>query len=213
MLIKKLQVNNFGKLKNLKIELKNGINVVYGKNESGKSTLLEFLTSIFYGINKNSKYVPWEGEEFSGKISYELDNGEEIEVYRDFTKKNPQIFDKNANDISKEFLIDKQEGNKFFYEQTKVDRQMFNMSNVIHQQEVVLDSKTQNTLIQKLSNIILTGEDNISYQKVLRKTKQKTSRRNRNTKKPNKTIIYGKTKCRKTRKRKTRIRKINSSQI
>ena len=39
--------------------------------------------------------------EFSGKISYELDNKKELEVYRNFTKKNPQIFDKEANDISK----------------------------------------------------------------------------------------------------------------
>lgn len=109
--------------------------------------------------------------EFSGKISYELDNKEEFEVYRNFTKKNPQVFDKEANDISKEFTIDKSEGNKFFYEQTKADEELFNMSMVIHQQEVVLDSKSQNTLIQKASNIILTGEDSVSYKEVLRKIK------------------------------------------
>ena len=109
--------------------------------------------------------------EFSGKISYELDNKKELEVYRNFTKKNPQIFDKEANDISKEFTIDKNEGNKFFYEQTKVDEELFNMSMVIHQQEVILDSRSQNTLIQKASNIMLTGEDNVSYKEVLREIK------------------------------------------
>ena len=36
MLIKKIQVNNFGKLKNKEIELKNGINIIYGENESGR---------------------------------------------------------------------------------------------------------------------------------------------------------------------------------
>lgn len=180
MLIKRIQVNNFGKLKNKEIELKNGINVIYGDNESGKSTLLDFIVSMFYGVSKNKagkeisnydKYMPWDEGEFSGKISYELDSGEEFEVYRNFTKKNPQIFDKNANDISKNFMIDKTEGNKFFFEQTKVDEELFNMVMVIHQQEVRLDSKSQNTLIQKASNIMLTGEDNVSYQKVLRKIK------------------------------------------
>ncbi len=135
---------------------------------------------MFYGIDKTKsgkeisdydKYFPWEEGEFSGKINYELDNKENFEVYRNFTKKNPQIFDKNANDISKQFEIDKTYGNRFFYEQTKVDKELFKMSNVIMQQEVKLDSKSRNTLIQKLSNIILTGEDNISYQKVLRKVK------------------------------------------
>ncbi|MCI8519093.1 MAG: AAA family ATPase [Clostridia bacterium] len=156
------------------------MNVIYGENESGKTTLLDFLTSIFYGINKNKngkeisnfdKYMPWDEGEFSGKITYQLDNGDNFEVYRNFAKKNPKIFDEEANDISKEFTIDKVTGNKFFYEQTKVDEELFNMSMVIHQQEVKLDSKSQNTLVQKASNIMLTGEDSVSYQKVLRKIK------------------------------------------
>jgi len=109
--------------------------------------------------------------EFSGKITYELDNSKEFEVYRNFTKKNPQVLDGFANDISKEFEIDKTSGSKFFYEQTKVDEDLFNMSMIIHQQEVKLDSKSQNVLIQKASNIMLTGEDSVSYQKVFRQTK------------------------------------------
>jgi len=69
MKIKKLQINNFGKLKNKEITLESGINVIYGENESGKSTLLDFIISMFYGINKNKngkdisnydKYIPWE---------------------------------------------------------------------------------------------------------------------------------------------------------
>ena len=116
MLIKKIQVNNFGNLKNKEIELKEGINLIYGENESGKSTLLKFITSIFYGINKTKngkrisdyeKYTPWEEGEFSGKIEYKLDNGEEYEVYRNFTKKNPEVLDKFGNNVSKNYSIDK----------------------------------------------------------------------------------------------------------
>lgn len=68
MQIKELQINNFGKLKNKSIEFENGINVISGKNESGKSTLLKFITSMLYGISKNKngkrisdydKYMPW----------------------------------------------------------------------------------------------------------------------------------------------------------
>lgn len=109
--------------------------------------------------------------EFSGKISYSLDNKEEFEVYRNFTKKNPQIFDKNANDISKQFSKDKIDGNMFFYEQTKVDEELFLLSMVIRQQETRLDNKSQSTLIQRLSNIMSTGEDDVSYKEVLRKVK------------------------------------------
>ena len=178
MQIKEIKINNFGKLTNKEIKLEDGINVIYGENESGKSTLLKFITSIFYGISKNKngqkisdydKYTPWKEGEFSGKIDYILDNNEEYEVYRNFYKKNPQIFDKDGNDISKDYTIDKTYGNQYFSEQTKVDEELFNMSQVIAQQEVKLDEKKQNTLIQKASNIMLTGEDDISYKTVLSK--------------------------------------------
>ena len=178
MRIKKIKINNFGKLKNQEIEFKNGINVIYGENESGKTTLLKFITGMFYGMSKNKnkqkmsdydKYMPWKGEEFSGSITYILDNNQEYQVYRDFTKKNPQIFDKSGNDVSKMYTVDKTYGNQYFLEQTKVDQELFNMSQVIMQQEVKLDEKKQNTLIQKASNIMSTGEDDVSYQKVLAK--------------------------------------------
>ncbi len=178
MQIKEIKINNFGKLTDKEIKLEDGINVIYGENESGKSTLLKFITSIFYGISKNKngqkisdydKYTPWKEGEFSGKIDYVLDNNEEYEVYRNFYKKNPQVFDKSGNDISKNYAIDKTYGNQYFSEQTKVDEELFNMSQVIAQQEVKLDEKKQNTLIQKASNIMLTGEDDISYKTVLSK--------------------------------------------
>lgn len=181
--------------------MKSGINVVFGENESGKSTLLTFISSMFYGINKNKngkeisnldKYTPWSEGEFSGKISYELDNREEFEVYRNFTKKNPQVFDKFANDISKNFEIDKTYGNRFFYEQTKVDEELFNMSMIIPQQEVKLDSKSQNILIQKASNIMLTGEDSVSYQKVLRKLEKKQTDEIGTLKSPTKPLYIAK---------------------
>lgn len=182
MQIEELKINNFGKLKDKNIELKKGINIISGKNESGKSTLLKFITSMLYGVSKNKngrrisdyeKYTPWEDGEFSGKIIYELDNKEKYEVYRNFTKKNPQIVDNEGNDISKNYTIDKTYGNQFFVEQTKVDEELFNTSMVIMQQEVTLDKNKQNMLIQKASNIMLTGENDVSYKKISAKLNKK----------------------------------------
>ena len=60
MKIKKLKINSFGKLENTEIEFSDNINIISGKNESGKSTLLKFIVSMFYGIskNKNGKTIP-----------------------------------------------------------------------------------------------------------------------------------------------------------
>ncbi len=182
MKITNLKINNFGKLQNKEINFNDNINIIYGKNEAGKSTLLKFIISMFYGLSKNKngkeitdfeKYTPWTGEEFSGKIKYELNNKEQFEIYREFNKKNPKIFNENIEDISAQFNIDKTKGNQFFYDQTKIDEELFISTIVSEQGEIKLDSKNQTTLVQKLSNIIATGEDNISFQKVMNKLNKK----------------------------------------
>ena len=176
MKINKLKINSYGKLKEKEIDLKPGINIVYGKNEAGKSTLLNFIVDSVYGISKNKngkeysnyeRYMPWSGEDFSGRIEYELDNGNKYEVFRDFKKKNPKIFNENKEDISKEFNIDKTKGNEFFYEQTKVDEDLFLSTILVNQTQVKLENKEQNMLIQKIANLVGTGEDNVSYKKGL----------------------------------------------
>ena len=50
MKIKKIQIQQFGKLKNREISLEPGVNVIYGPNESGKSTLHGFLRGMFFGL-------------------------------------------------------------------------------------------------------------------------------------------------------------------
>ena len=182
MNIIEIKINNYGKLKNKEINLEKNINIIYGENESGKSTLLNYIKNIFYGISKNKngkeisdyeKYKPWIGEEFSGRIKYELNNGEEYEIFRDFNKKSPKVLNGNLEDISKDFNIDKKDGSQFFYEQTGIDENMYLSTIMTEQQEVVLDGQEQNVLVQKLANIMGTGEDSTSYKKVLDRLNKK----------------------------------------
>ena len=176
MKIHKLKINAYGKLKDTEITFDDNINIVHGQNEAGKSTILNFIVNMLYGISKNKngkpysnfeKYKPWEGEEFSGKIEYALDNNENFEVFRDFKKKNPQIFNEKKEDISKQFNIDKSKGNEFFYEQTGMDEALFLSTIVVNQEEVKLGKSEQNILIQKIANLVGTGEDNVSYKRAI----------------------------------------------
>lgn len=176
MKINKLIINSYGKLREKEINLKDGINIIYGQNESGKSTLINFIINSFYGISKNKKgkevsdyekYKPWVGEDFSGKVEYELDNKEKFEIYRDFNKKNPKIFNESMEDISKQFNIDKNKGNEFFYEQTKIDEDLFLSTLAINQNEVKLENSAQNFLIQKIANLAQTGDDSTSFKRVI----------------------------------------------
>ena len=178
MKIKKIKINNYGNLENKEINLENNINIIYGKNESGKSTLLNYIKNIFYGISKNKngkeisdyeKYKPWGKDDFSGKLKYELDNGEEFEIFRDFNKKNPKIFNKDLEEVSKDFNIVKKDGVQFFYDQTNVDETMFTSTVLSMQNEVKLGKEAQSILVQKLANLAGTGDDNVSFKKVMDK--------------------------------------------
>lgn len=65
MNIREITLNNFGKYNNQStpIEFKDGINVVYGQNEAGKSTLFNGLLTLLYGFKPANRethpYLTW----------------------------------------------------------------------------------------------------------------------------------------------------------
>ena len=180
--INSIKINGFGKIENKEIALKNGINIIKGENETGKTTILKFISSMLYGISKNKngkeisdyeKYKPWKGQEYSGKINYELDNGKAFEVFRDFHKKNPQIYNQVGEEISNQYKIDKNKGNEFFSEQTNIDEENLFNTAIIEQEEIKLNKIKQNHIIQKISNRVSTGQESISYKKIIEKLNKK----------------------------------------
>lgn len=54
-----------------------------------------------------------------GELTYTLDNSETHTVYREFQKNKCKITNKNLDDISKKYSIDKNKGNLFFVEETR----------------------------------------------------------------------------------------------
>ena len=182
MKINDIKINGFGNLENKEIKMKSGINLMSEKNEKGKSTFIKFISGMFYGISKNKngksisdyeKYTPWNAKDFSGRLEYELDDKSKFIIFRDFNKKKMQIMNEKGQDISGEYDVDKTSGSKFFYEQTKMDEELFENTLMIKQGETRLDTKQQNVLIQKITNLVSTGSDNISYQKAKEKINKK----------------------------------------
>lgn len=178
MKINNIKINAFGKLKDKEIELSDGINIIFGKNEAGKSSMQKFIAGMLYGVSKNKngkeisdfdKFKPWSSEEFSGKINYTLDNGESFEVYREFKKKNPIIYNSIKEDISKSFSIDKTKGIDFFTEQTGIDEETFYSTAITEQEGIKLSKSSQNSIVQKISNLVSSGDDSISFKKSLDK--------------------------------------------
>lgn len=79
--LREIHIDGFGVFGGKKfLDLKPGINVIYGPNEFGKSTLLEFLRRLLFGFPRRSpntnSYPALMGGQYGGHISCVLDNGE-----------------------------------------------------------------------------------------------------------------------------------------
>lgn len=79
MRVEKLQVNGFGHLNGLNIELRGPVTVLYGPNEAGKSTLLGFVRAMLFGIptraNTAERYEPVGGGVHGGTLTILGDDG------------------------------------------------------------------------------------------------------------------------------------------
>lgn len=95
-----LRLKNFGKFLDKNIELKEGINLIYGDNEAGKSTIHSFLTGMLFGIEKQrgraskddsySRYQPWETPAiYGGSLDLEY-KGKNYRIHRNFHKENKE---------------------------------------------------------------------------------------------------------------------------
>lgn len=85
---------SFGKLKDRSFTFSEGINVITGPNEAGKSTLFGFLRSMLFGIERGrgrsakgsayAKYKPWEAPgAYQGTLSVEI-GGKQYLLERNF---------------------------------------------------------------------------------------------------------------------------------
>jgi len=217
MKIKSLKINGFGKIKDKEIDLKDGINIIYGENESGKSTILKFIIGMLYGSSKNKrgkdisdfeKFTPWNIENFSGKLKYNLDSGESFEIYREFKKKNPKIFNEQLEDISKSFKQDKTKGIEFIEEQTGIDEDTFVNTAIIEQTESKLSQSSQSSIVQKMSNQLSTGDDSKSFKKIIDKINKSQNEKVGTSKTSQRPINIVEEKIKILEKRKSELEKI-----
>ena len=85
MKIKELRLKNFGKFTDKDICFSDGLNVIYGENESGKSTIHTFIRAMLFGMTRGrgraaaqdtfSRYEPWENSNYySGEMRFQAGN-------------------------------------------------------------------------------------------------------------------------------------------
>ncbi len=98
MKITKLHPTGFGRLPDKEYTFSEGINVIAGPNEAGKTTLRQFLTAMLFGWEKSrakadpyKRYKPWSGTGAYGGVMELTAEGKEYCVERDFTGEGPAL--------------------------------------------------------------------------------------------------------------------------
>lgn len=172
MIIKSVNINSFGGIKNKKINFSKGLNIVYGENEAGKSTIQSFIKIWLYGfssykgkdykLNERIKYTPNDGDNISGELNVIHEDKEYI-IRRTFgrTKKEDTsiIIDSITGDEVQ--YINKEEPGKYFF---NINRSTFINTVFIGQLGVSVKKDKEEEILDKLSNSIGSEEGQVSVE-------------------------------------------------
>ncbi len=92
----KCYIESFGMFSNKSFDFKEGLNCIYSKNSTGKTTLSVFISAMLYGFpdtrsksleeNERKKYAPWQGGTYGGSLTLEA-GGVTYTVERTFGQK------------------------------------------------------------------------------------------------------------------------------
>ena len=169
MYIKEINIKTFGGLCNKTVKFTNGLNVIYGANESGKSTVIAFIKYIFYGIsgrkNEFKRYVPLSGEPMCGSITV-CDNDVEYEIFRTSKgakSKQISVINKISGEEMDADFSQNIGKNLFLLGEDAFLNTLFvtNISNKI--------SVSDGEIFSHLSNLAESGDENTSKEKIIEK--------------------------------------------
>ena len=175
MKIKSIYISAFGGVKDLKLDLNDSFNVIYGENENGKTTVMSFIKMMFYGSDRakgdlakspRKKYTPWDNSQMAGSIEFEKD-GKNYRLERIFGE---------SNSTDKVTLINTDLGTR---ENVSADigTKLLGLSSAAFERSIFIgqfgfpenNANAEGEINSKLSNLALTGEEDASFDEVYKR--------------------------------------------
>ena len=178
MKIIRLDLISFGRFNNYTIEFGDKFNLIYGLNESGKTTISKFIEGVFYGFVKPylkrtvftedyEKYRPWNSENYEGSILVEKENKRYV-IYRNFKEKYFNIFNETTGNNETELDGFNQDnlsfpGEYFF----KMPSYIFKSTVFSNLKELDAENKNVSSIVDMLLNSSDSNNDSVSFKKAL----------------------------------------------
>lgn len=173
MIIRKIKIDLFAGISDLEIDLDDGINIVYGDNEKGKTTIENFIKIMLYGFTnkkingekERSLFIPFGGGTIGGELVIEHNN----KVYllnRKFatTKKQDKSIILDTLTGKEVDYIDKDEPGKYFL---GINRSTFEKTLFVGQLGVVFSEDREEEIIDKITSTLGCGTDEVQVNKAL----------------------------------------------
>lgn len=177
MKIDSIYIESFGKFKSYKLDFKDGMNIIYGDNEAGKSTIMAFIEMMFYGrtaqekstdVGKSlrKKYAPWDGSAMCGELEFSY-GGRSYRIRKVFKKTIKtdivRLYDAQTGE-ELELGRDEEIGHRFF----GIDVGSFEKSVYISGFGGFASSgQTNEDIAVRLSNLVTTMDEEVSQSTVL----------------------------------------------
>lgn len=184
MNILRAELSNFGLFQQRTFEFAPGLNIVFGPNESGKTTLHRFLVGMFYGFKKpgakrrvylpeRERYRPWQGGEYAGALEYEW-NGHRYRLERDFANDRFRVLDAvTGGDCTSQFQQDATREYDVALRHLGFSALAFERTISIAQTDSSLSGKEQRDAVEeirsRLANVVQGGDESISVRQALQR--------------------------------------------
>ena len=180
MIIKKIKIKGFGKFKDKNIDFSPGVQVVYGPNESGKSTLMELIKLMLYSRRKGastssedkalrSKFLPWDKSSMCAVMEFNHEGSDYVlqkEIHESSVLKDVTVL-QNLSSGGSVDLGKRQEVGEYLF---SLDLASFERSSFIEDlgKAGFENIKTSDdSILNKMLNLSQTGETEICAVKVM----------------------------------------------
>lgn len=179
MILQELNLVSFGKFKKEIIRLQEGLNIIYGDNESGKTTIHNFIDGMFYGflkpyakrrnyLEEHDRYRPWNRDEYLGVLKFIKD--EKIyRIQRDFNSGEVWVYDDLTG---RDITADIDNGEKIKVHLPGI--YFFDFNNLVYKNTISIkqlgnqvDSNLATEVKDRLANISTSLDDDISVKNAI----------------------------------------------
>ena len=174
-----LHLYAFGRFHDQHVHLQDGMNLICGENEAGKSTLHRFIRGMLFGFKREGalrryytpeleQYRPWTGKDYRGSLEYEDEQGRRILIQRSFDPDETQILDAvTGKSLTKDFAMDSRKEYLFAQEHLGLNATIFDNTIFLAQ----LGGKTGKELARevsgRLSSLSSSGREDLSVQQAI----------------------------------------------